>query len=299
MNKMQKTALVLGGQGFIGSNLVKKLKDKNYWVRSVDTRRKVIHMPDQLLICNLTDPKNVETSFEYPKQFNDRYGKFDEVYCLSSDTDLANFNSDRIINSQAIFINVARKSILDSAKKIFYASGNNIYDLFDDFIISDLIRGYKKEKKFAEYIFSNIHKDYNINTKIGRLDNIFGPGCSLSNYEESVVSAICIKIIKCTDSEIKINIDSDSQLSCLYIDDCIDQIITFMNNDDLSYYDISSQTLITTKDLVKCIIEISGKNIVPSYKDTINPKTTDLDTIIYERLKLTYKDIEKRIVSEL
>ena len=33
---MKKTALVLGGGGFIGHHMVKRLKDEGYWVRAVD-----------------------------------------------------------------------------------------------------------------------------------------------------------------------------------------------------------------------------------------------------------------------
>ena len=36
---MSKTALVLGGGGFIGSHLAKKLKSEGYWVRAVDIKR--------------------------------------------------------------------------------------------------------------------------------------------------------------------------------------------------------------------------------------------------------------------
>ena len=35
---MKKTALVLGGGGFIGSHLVKRLKLEGYWVRVVDLK---------------------------------------------------------------------------------------------------------------------------------------------------------------------------------------------------------------------------------------------------------------------
>ena len=33
-----KTALVLGGGGFIGSHLVKRLKEEGYYVRAVDLK---------------------------------------------------------------------------------------------------------------------------------------------------------------------------------------------------------------------------------------------------------------------
>ena len=35
---MKKTALVLGGGGFIGGHLAKRLKSEGYWVRVVDIK---------------------------------------------------------------------------------------------------------------------------------------------------------------------------------------------------------------------------------------------------------------------
>ena len=38
-NKKQKTAVVLGAGGFIGSHLVTRLKKEGYWVRGVDLKK--------------------------------------------------------------------------------------------------------------------------------------------------------------------------------------------------------------------------------------------------------------------
>ena len=39
MSEHQKTALVLGAGGFIGSHMVKRLRSEGYWVRGVDLKR--------------------------------------------------------------------------------------------------------------------------------------------------------------------------------------------------------------------------------------------------------------------
>ena len=36
MSEYKKTALVLGAGGFIGSHMVRRLRDDGYWVRGVD-----------------------------------------------------------------------------------------------------------------------------------------------------------------------------------------------------------------------------------------------------------------------
>jgi GDP-D-mannose 3', 5'-epimerase len=39
MSQYQKKALVLGAGGFIGSHMVKRLRQEGYWVRGVDLKR--------------------------------------------------------------------------------------------------------------------------------------------------------------------------------------------------------------------------------------------------------------------
>ena len=49
-----KTALVLGGGGFIGGHLAKRLKEEGYWVRVVDIKQqpnKQFSIHKQLINC--------------------------------------------------------------------------------------------------------------------------------------------------------------------------------------------------------------------------------------------------------
>ena len=39
MSEYKKTALVLGAGGFIGSHMVKRLRQEGYWVRGVDLKQ--------------------------------------------------------------------------------------------------------------------------------------------------------------------------------------------------------------------------------------------------------------------
>ncbi len=57
-----KTALVLGAGGFIGSHLVRKLKEEGFWVRGVDLKRPEFEptFADDFLTYDLRDPRNVE-----------------------------------------------------------------------------------------------------------------------------------------------------------------------------------------------------------------------------------------------
>ena len=75
-----KKAIVLGGGGFIGGHLGKKLKEDGYYVRIADI--KYHEFWDHEIICNefikcdLTDPKSVELVIS---------SDYDEVFQLAAD----------------------------------------------------------------------------------------------------------------------------------------------------------------------------------------------------------------------
>ena len=85
----QKTALVLGAGGFIGSHLVKRLKEEEYWVRGVDLKypEHWDTYADEFVIGDLRNPLLVSKVMTVPKQniISPNYiDSFDEVYQLAA-----------------------------------------------------------------------------------------------------------------------------------------------------------------------------------------------------------------------
>ena len=82
-----KKALVLGGGGFIGGHLAKRLKAEGLWVRNVDIKPehefwKTNEISDDYIQGDLTDPLIVKKVF---KDSDDNYIQFNEVYQLAAD----------------------------------------------------------------------------------------------------------------------------------------------------------------------------------------------------------------------
>ncbi|MEK7117459.1 MAG: NAD-dependent epimerase/dehydratase family protein, partial [Patescibacteria group bacterium] len=75
---MQKTALVCGAGGFIGSHLVKKLKKESFWVKGADLKKPEYGASeaDEFIIGDLRDQ-------EVCKKILDK--SYDEVYQLAAD----------------------------------------------------------------------------------------------------------------------------------------------------------------------------------------------------------------------
>ena len=113
-----KQILVLGGGGFIGGHLAKRLKSEGNYIRIVDLKRHEYfeekEICDDFVVGDLTDARLVNKSFFAPKQNSilDRENSFDEVYQLAADMGGAGYiftgqnDANVMHNSSLINLNV-------------------------------------------------------------------------------------------------------------------------------------------------------------------------------------------------
>ena len=119
-------ALVCGAGGFIGSHLVKRLKDEGYWVRGVDLKYPQFSktQADDFIIADLRDPVNCKKVADQP---------FKEAYQLAADMGGAGFvfsgshDADIMHNSALINLNMVEACYSARIKKMFYSSSACIY----------------------------------------------------------------------------------------------------------------------------------------------------------------------------
>ena len=91
----KKTALVLGAGGFIGSHMVKKLREEGYWVRGVDQKYPEFSSTQahEFVQGDLRDVRFVRECIQfkgYPGNFNANVPyqyiePFDEIYQFAAD----------------------------------------------------------------------------------------------------------------------------------------------------------------------------------------------------------------------
>src|SRR5210317_2061772 len=139
---LMKTALVLGAGGFIGSWMVKRLKQEGYWVRGVDLKHPEFsrHQADEFIIGDLRDKSFVNRVVEYKGTLGNFYNSipykmiegFDEVYQFAADMGGAGFvfsgenDAEIMHNSATINLNildaiVKTKGMGRKVPKIFYS----------------------------------------------------------------------------------------------------------------------------------------------------------------------------------
>jgi len=282
---MKKTALVLGGGGFIGNHLVNSLKKENFYVRAVDLKKPEFNesLADDFVIGDLTDDSLVSLVMYSPNQksLNDNENSFDEVYQLAADMGGAGYiftgeNDAKLMqNSAMVNLNVAKHALNCSVKKLFFSSSACIYPEYNqldpdnpkcaetDAYPANPDSEYGWEKLFSERMYLAFRKNYGLDVSIGRYHNIYGPLSTFEGGKEKSPAALCRKVCQAKNDEyIEIWGDGKQTRSFLYIDDCIDATKKLIRNK--KFYgpvNIGSTEMISINKFANMIIEISGKNL--------------------------------------
>ena len=287
-----KKALVLGAGGFIGHHLVSSLKKEGFWVRGVDLKHPEYSQSkaDDFLICDLKNLKLVEKSFCSPEQniikessfitpeFSDN--SFDEVYQLAADMGGAGFiftgeNDANIMhNSALINLNVCEMAVKYKVKKIFYASSACIYPEHNQIdpenpncaentaYPANPDSEYGWEKLFSERLFLSFYKNFNLNTRIARFHNIFGPEGTWDGGREKAPAAFCRKIALAKDGDvIEMWGDGKQTRSFLYIEECLRGIRKLMDSECFEPLNIGSEEMVSINELAKITMEIANKDL--------------------------------------
>jgi len=282
-----KTALVLGGGGFIGGHLAKRLRSEGFWVRIVDIKEKHEYW-NHNEICNeyisgdLRDPNLVSRIMIAPNQksIDDKINSFDEVYQLAADMGGAGYiftgNNDANVmhNSALINLNVTHEAVKKSIKRIFYSSSACMYPEHNQLdpnnpnceetsaYPANPDSEYGWEKLFSERLFLAFNRNYNLDVRVARFHNIFGPMGTWNGGKEKAPAAMCRKVAEVgMDEYIEVWGDGLQTRSFLYIDDCLEAVLRFMRQDEfLGPVNIGSEEMVTINQLAEMALEIADKN---------------------------------------
>lgn len=272
---MNKSALVLGGGGFIGGHLAKRLKEEGFWVRAVDIKPEHEYwdhadMCDEYVSGDLRDPKVVESVFDR---------EFDEVYQLAADMGGAGYiftgenDANVMHNSALVNLNVVHYATQAKVKRIFYSSSACMYPEHNQLdadnpncVESSAYPAapdseYGWEKLFSERLFFAFNRNYGLNAKVARYHNIFGPQGSWKDGKEKAPAAMCRKAAE-ADTEIEVWGDGAQTRSFMYIDECVEATIRLIRQDEFNGpVNIGSEEMVPINELAQIAIDCSGKDI--------------------------------------
>ncbi len=271
-----KRALVCGAGGFIGGHLVKKLKREGYWVRGVDIKPHefVPTQADGFRLLDLRDPQNCRTALTLSDG-----GSFEEVYQLAADMGGMGFISraecEVLHNNALINIHMAHTAAEMGVPRYFFSSSVCIYrDMQpdeasvteDDAVPANPDNEYGWEKLYAERVAMAYGRRYPMQVRVARFENCYGPEGTWTGGREKAPAALCRKVAEAEDSgTIEVWGDGTAIRVFTYVDDLVDGIFALMHSDLDGPVNLGSEERATVGDLVRTVIEASGKRLTVKY----------------------------------
>ena len=297
MSEYKKTALVLGAGGFIGSQMVKRLRSEGYWVRGVDIKHTEFSKTEanEFISADLRDADMVRRAIRFTGYLGNFYNQiaekfvqpFDEIYQFAADMGGAGFvftgenDADILHNSVQINLNVLEEqrklneSVKENKTKIFYSGSACMYPEHNQLdpdnpdcreesaYPANPDSEYGWEKLFSERLFLAYNRNYGIPVRIARYHNIFGPEGTYEGGREKAPAAICRKVAFLPESGGAIEVWGDGlqTRSFLFVDECIEATRRLMDSDFTGPVNIGSEEMVSINDLVDIVAKVAGKEV--------------------------------------
>ncbi len=259
-----KRILITGGAGFIGSFLCERLLNDGNNVICLDN----FYTGSKDNIRHLIDNKR----FEIVRHdvISDYAAEVDQIYNLACPASPIHYQQDPIntIKTSILgiinMIGLARRckaTILQASTSEVYGDPN-IHPQTESYwgnVNPIGIRScYDEGKRCAETIMMDYHRKINLNIRIARIFNTYGPRMALNDGR--VTSNFIIQALK--NEPITIYGTGDQTRAFCYISDMVDGLIKLMNTDKNYVYplNLGNPQEIKIIDLAKLIIKLTNSN---------------------------------------
>lgn len=299
-----KKYLVVGGGGFIGGHLVKRLIEMNCDVTAVDLK------PLDLWFQKFESVNSYSLNMEDYDNCLKMTKGVDYVMNLACNMGGIGFienNKAECMLSVLINTNLLKACLKNSVKKYFYSSSACAYNtqLQNDPNITGLKEedaypampedGYGWEKLFSERMCRHFTEDYGLETRVARFHNIYGPMGTFDGGREKAPAALSRKVIESKiNNTYSIDVwgDGNQTRSFLFIDDCIDAILKLFDSDFFNPINIGSEEKVSINQLIDILENFVGKKINRNYQlekpKGVAGRSSD-NTLIKKVLNWNYK----------
>lgn len=260
----RKRILVTGGAGFLGAHLCEKLLGQDNDVLCVDnfysgTRDNIAHLQDnpkfELMRHDVTFPLHVEV---------------DEIYNLACPASPTHYQFDPVQTTKtSVYGAINMLGLAKRVKaKIMQASTSEVYgdpevhpqpESYWGKVNSIGIRAcYDEGKRCAETLFFDYHRQHNLNIKVARIFNTYGP--KMHPNDGRVVSNFIVQAL--SDAPITVYGDGMQTRSFCYVDDLIDGFIRLMNSPDdfTGPVNLGNPVEFTMLTLAELVIKLTGSS---------------------------------------
>ena len=256
--------LVTGGAGFIGTNLVEKFIDKQHNVIVIDnlltgSKKNLEHFfnSENFSFIEFDVQNHIEVAED-----------LDYVLHLASPASPKAYAQHPINTLKAGSIGTINTLGLAKAKNAKYLL-TSTSEIYGDPLVSPQPESYwgnvnpngtrsmyDEAKRFAEAAVSSYNRIYDLDTRILRLFNTYGPKMKINDGR--VVTNFIHQAI--TGNDITIYGQGNQTRSFCYIDDTVSGILKAMESDNSEVFNIGNPNEITILQLAEKIIELTNSN---------------------------------------
>lgn len=266
-----KNIAVIGGSGFIGSNLCKELVKRNYNVRVIDQKKpKIDHLP--FIQANIKDTDALRKSLEGIDGVFHLAALVGVDSCLSDDNEVIQTNLKGTENVLNVCLELGIKKLLFTSSSEVYGDGVKVPFSEDDDKVPKSTYG--KAKLEAERLLKQISDD--IDVRIVRYFNIYGVG----QREDFVITRFCRNVLQ--GKSIQIYGDG-SQIRCFTnVKDAVRGTILAYEYPDSPYevFNIANSRPTTIKDLAHLIYNLTNNEPKIQYinfsETGVRPKSVEV-----------------------
>lgn len=279
--------LVAGGAGFIGATLCEKLLLRGHAVVCIDSL--------QTGSVQAVDRLRAFTGFSFFRQdiaqapYIGPEGQFDQIYNLASPASPMWYQKDPIKTIETNVIGT--RNLLDLARlhgaRFLLASTSEVYgdpeqkpqreDYWGNVNTTGPRACYDEGKRCAEALVSAYRSHHQMDTRIARIFNTYGPG--MQRDDGRVVSNFITRVLEGQ----AIDIYGDgSQTRCFcYKDDMVEGLVALMASDCVTPVNLGSDREISIMELASIVGHVLGKPVAikhgPALVDDPRKRQPDLE----------------------
>jgi UDP-glucuronate decarboxylase len=258
----QKRILVTGGAGFLGSHLCDRLIQEGHDVLCLDnfftgTKKNILHL------INNPNFELIRHDLAFPV-----FLEVDEIYNLACPASPIHYQHNPVKTVKTNILGSIH--MLGLAKrvhaKILQASTSEVYgdpsvhpqtESYWGNVNTIGIRScYDEGKRCAETLFFDYHRQNNVNIRVIRIFNTYGP--RMHPNDGRVVSNFIVQALK--NQDITVYGDGSQTRSFCYVDDLIDGMVRMMNGPDdfVGPVNLGNPKEFTILELAEKIIQATG-----------------------------------------